>query len=228
MAKVGTLNHPKTLHLAELLNIEPWAALGLLEALWGWVSEYAPQGNLGKHSDAVIADGIKWRKKSDVLIKVLIKSGWVDESDEHRLLIHDWAEHIPDYILKRLQRKGLRPISTNPSGHRADAARTPNGSHAADPVRAETQPNPTQPNPTSTTRIPSIDDLTVFMVKAKRRNPEADALACGKFYDIQNWCDSEGRPIRVWQKYAGYWIEKNPEAPAPRQLTEEDLELIHR
>jgi hypothetical protein len=76
--------------------------------------------------------------------------------------------------------------------------------------------------------IPSVDDLTVFMARAKRRNPEADGLACWQFYDASGWRTAKGEPIGNWRTYAGFWIEKNPEAPAPRHLTEEDLELIHR
>jgi len=227
MAKVGTLNHPKTLHLAELLNIEPWAALGLLEALWNWASEYAPQGNIGKHSDVVIADGIKWRKKADVLVKVLIKSGWVDEDDEHRLLIHDWADHVPTYIKKRLQRKELLPIGEIPRGDHVESMRTPDGSHAENPPRGQ-KPNPTQPNPTTTRIVPSVDDIERWMIKARRSNPSRDAAECWKFYDLQGWQDAEGNPIRSWPRYAGYWVEKHPEKPKLKTLTAEELELINR
>jgi hypothetical protein len=68
----------------------------------------------------------------------------------------------------------------------------------------------------------------MFMAKAKRRNPEADGLACWQHYDAAQWKTAKGEPILNWRTYAGFWIEKNPEPEAPKRLTPEDLELIHR
>jgi hypothetical protein len=55
--KRGTLAHPKMRDLARLLSCEPWMALGLLNALLEWAYAYAPQGDVGRYTDAEIADG---------------------------------------------------------------------------------------------------------------------------------------------------------------------------
>lgn len=176
MAKHGTLGNPKTLHLADMLDIEPWAALGLLEALWDWSAEYAFDGALGRHVDAVIADGIKWRGRPVHLILILVLTGWLDPvSDENvRFVIHDWEQHMQEMVKKRLMRSGKKPYSgvkvernkwLRASGHCPDGVRTtsrqildsvstPSGPNA-DPVRASAHPIP-----------PRYEDISLSQLRA--------------------------------------------------------------
>lgn len=106
MAKKGTLDHPKTLTLAAELRVEPWAALGLLEALWHFTAQYARRGDIGKHLDQLIADGCRWKGKPERMIAALVKTGWLDENEEHRLVVHDWAAHCEDLVRKNLAYNG--------------------------------------------------------------------------------------------------------------------------
>ena len=55
--KRGTINHPKTLMLAETLGVHHLTAVGILEALWHWTATYAPKGDIGRYPDAIIASG---------------------------------------------------------------------------------------------------------------------------------------------------------------------------
>jgi len=110
-----------------LLDTEPWAALGLLEALWDWAAEYAPDGAVGKWRDSVIAEGIKWRGKPARLVEILIESGWLDEVDDAqaRFVIHAWAEHAQDKVRKKLERSGKTFYDGSAARQRRDSGETP-------------------------------------------------------------------------------------------------------
>lgn len=93
--------------LAEILSIELFAAHGLLEMLWHYAGDYAAQGDIGKVPDQRISIGVHWRGDPLTLISALVDSRWLDESDDHRLIIHDWPDHAQDWVRKKLRRAHL-------------------------------------------------------------------------------------------------------------------------
>jgi len=105
--KRGTPEHPKVSELMSQLSIPRYSAIGLLEALWHFTAEYAPQGDIGKHSDRAIALACYWHGEPGRFVKALVAARLLSESAEHRLLVWDWADHADDYTRKKLQRKGL-------------------------------------------------------------------------------------------------------------------------
>lgn len=106
MAKTNTLRHPKIFLLADLLDAEPWAALGLMEAFWDWVHQNVRDGDISNFSPSAIADGVAWRRKPSDLIHLLRESGWIDELENGTLYVHDYHDHAPDYVRKHLERFG--------------------------------------------------------------------------------------------------------------------------
>lgn len=112
--KKGGPSHPKVLGIANVLGIHRLHALGLLEQMFHWVYEYCPGGDIGKWSNQVIADGIHWDGDSDKLIDVLVDLGWIDRCANHRLVIHDWAEHAPNWIHSLVSRDELQFASLEP------------------------------------------------------------------------------------------------------------------
>lgn len=105
--KKGTSRHPKLLALAHTLNISRRDAAGLLEFLWEFAAEYAPAGDIGKHSDIDIALSVDWKGNPGELVGSLVQCRWLDECKTHRLLVHDWKDHCPAYLHKRVKRKEL-------------------------------------------------------------------------------------------------------------------------
>lgn len=108
--KRGTPEHPKTVRLSRILDIERWGAIGLLEGLWHFAARYAIQGDIGRWSNQEIADGIGWHGRHgtpDALVAALVEARFLDESPEHRLLIHDWADHCDESVRKTLKSRGL-------------------------------------------------------------------------------------------------------------------------
>jgi len=102
--KRGTPIHPKMQILEEELQVERPTAVGIMELLWQFTAQFAKAGNIGKWSNAHIAQSIYWRGDPDKLIAALVKSHWIDKNDKHRLIIHDWYEHCEDAVHMALSR----------------------------------------------------------------------------------------------------------------------------
>jgi hypothetical protein len=109
MALRGTLTHRKTRRLAKLLNLELWGALGLLEALYHLTAEQAPRGDVGRMSNADIAEELYWGNDPDCLINALIESGVLEvyEDKSIRLWIHDWHIHTDRTVREYLRNHKL-------------------------------------------------------------------------------------------------------------------------
>lgn len=106
--KRGTPDHPKTLHLAQLLDEPHYCAVGILEMLWHFTARYAPQGDIGKYTDDLIAKRVGWEDDPALLLDGLIAAGWVERVEDGaiRLAIHDWDEHSDEAADKWLAEHG--------------------------------------------------------------------------------------------------------------------------
>ncbi|MDD8013339.1 MAG: hypothetical protein PHX05_07670 [Acidobacteriota bacterium] len=91
--KRGTPEHPKMIMLMSLLNLPKYSAVGLLEMLWQFAARYCPAGDIGKYSNDAICKVVGWEADADALIEALTQSLFLDKSESHRLIIHDWSEH---------------------------------------------------------------------------------------------------------------------------------------
>jgi hypothetical protein len=107
MALRAVDDHPKLSRLKFILHCGRGEAMGYLEAMWHFAGRYTPQGNIGKYTDADIEAWIEWEGDAGMLMQAFITSGWIDESDHHRLLVHDWHEHADDATRLSLKRKKL-------------------------------------------------------------------------------------------------------------------------
>jgi len=75
--------------------------------IWHLTAREAPQGNIGKLSDAAIARWVGWADDPAKLVDALVNSGWLDRSEGHRLIVHDWHAHADDATDNALARAGL-------------------------------------------------------------------------------------------------------------------------
>ncbi len=102
--KREAFSHTKMKRLCRKLNIPLWQGVGLMETLWHLTSKQAVRGDIGKLSNEDIAMGLDYREDEDNLIDAMLSSGWLDSSQEHRLLIHDWPDHADDAVNMKLAR----------------------------------------------------------------------------------------------------------------------------
>lgn len=101
--KRGTPDHPKMKALARILGITRTHAVGIMECLWQWTSNYNPDGDLSRWTDGQIADAVDWKDPA-ALIEALQNEdvGFLDGGK----LVHDWCEHCEDSVHTKLARQG--------------------------------------------------------------------------------------------------------------------------
>lgn len=79
-------SHPKTRKLARLLGISRVTAVGHLQFLWWWATDYAGDGCLARFDPLDIAVGAEWDGDPEAFLAALIDAGFVDPDRA----IHDW------------------------------------------------------------------------------------------------------------------------------------------
>lgn len=96
---VRRLREPlRELTASGLVDLET-VVVGILERLWHETIASAPRGDIGARMDnEEIADAAGWYGDPQALIEILVETGWLDLSDEHRLVVHDWHEHAPGFV----------------------------------------------------------------------------------------------------------------------------------
>ena len=98
--------HPKTICLADHLDIPLYAAVGVLECLWHFTADFVPDGGIGRYPDDMISRKIGWQKEPSALIHGLVKAGFLDPSENGvRLMVHDWPDHCDDMVHSHLARQ---------------------------------------------------------------------------------------------------------------------------
>jgi len=84
-------SHPKTLMLANRLDISIPETIGHLHLLWWWALDYCADGYITRYRD-YIPMAAQWEGDGETFTKALIEFGWVDEIDDE-LIIHDWMDY---------------------------------------------------------------------------------------------------------------------------------------
>lgn len=104
--KQGAESKLKFKKLQRRLSLTRWQCTGLLETLWQVTCQNAWLGDIGKLSNEDIAAVLEWEENADDLVSALVDTGWIDPSDEHRLVIHHWADHCPNHIKANAAKHG--------------------------------------------------------------------------------------------------------------------------
>lgn len=202
--KRGTIEHPKTMMLSGLLEVERFAAVGILECLWHFTARYAPRGDVGKFSDQVIADAIGWRKDAKQFVQALIQSGWLDEDSECRLLIHDWSEHADDTVNKYLKRSkqrffdGRKPYDKGGNKSRKCRDKVVTNPCLPSPV-PEPSPSPSPSPENSECHIvdPDVAELADLLADRILENHPDNSLSRDRGRRVISWREEIERLIRI-------------------------------
>lgn len=167
--KAGTTDSIKFKRLARRLNLPSWQAVGLLESLWQMASRDAVRGDIGRYSDEDIAVYCDWPNgRESEFIDCLVECGWLDRCAEHRLVVHDWAEHAPNYIKGGLARKKVGFASVvQPGDDEKDFMGEPRDEPQdvpKDAPKLDAKPTPTKPSLVKPSLAKSSQDNTVDTV----------------------------------------------------------------
>lgn len=104
--KMVAVQSIKFLRLKRRLKLTSWQTVGVLESIWLFTQANAPAGDIGRHSDEDIAAHLEWDGDAAELIGALIECGWLDVHADHRLVVHDWHEHAPNYLKGNMKKWG--------------------------------------------------------------------------------------------------------------------------
>lgn len=90
--------------LCKLLGVKVYVAIGIMESIWHLTAREAPAGDIGKLTNEDIALSLDYEGDPDALVDALVDAHWLDRSEIHRLIIHDWHQHSDDAVDMRLAR----------------------------------------------------------------------------------------------------------------------------
>lgn len=96
-------NHPKVLGLASLMGWDIDSTIGKLQRFWWWCIDYAPDGDLRRFSDLVLANaaGVA-AADAKRFIEAMVNcggehaSGFIDR--EPYLRVHDWWDYVGKFL----------------------------------------------------------------------------------------------------------------------------------
>jgi hypothetical protein len=131
--KQAVAEHPKLYRLCGLLKTSRRDAMGALALLWRFTALYSPSGDIGRHDDFTIAKACDENGDPASFIRALLDSGWLDESEEYRLLIHDWEDHCPPWVAARLKKIGLNFFAPKKLRPCPKASAVPKNGHISEP-----------------------------------------------------------------------------------------------
>lgn len=95
-------DHRKLWKLSQALEMEEYAALGLLVTLWCRVMRLAQTGQLVGWTEREVARASNWKGDPKMLLNAFKSSGLIDD-DGTALYIHDWMDEQGHFLEKRVQ-----------------------------------------------------------------------------------------------------------------------------
>lgn len=149
--KLEALDHPKTLELVSRLGVGRAATIGHLELLWAFTSRVAIQGNIGKWPDGAIAESCYWTGEVSLFIDSLVAVGYLDRDPEHRLVVHDWHDHCPNWVRAKLTKRGLEAFGSTPTNAASEGGSGGSGAMPEGPKSTDARSN-TATNTSTNTR----------------------------------------------------------------------------
>ena len=97
------LNHPKTLDLMNLMRWNNDTAIGKLHRFWWWCMDYAPDGDLRRHSASQVAAAVGVSKsQAEKFVSAMIHARWLDTTPYFR--VHDWWQYAGPFLQRKHSR----------------------------------------------------------------------------------------------------------------------------
>lgn len=205
--KSGTETKLKFIKLMNALGLKLWEAGGLLDAMWRFTAHNCPAGDIGRFKNEDIALAIQWdRTTPDVLVEALVENHWLDRSEQHRLIVHDWQDHCEDGVHNNLARKrgffanGAKPKLTRLSKEEREPLQEFYRTNSHD-TRLETLGNASErsPNAQPCLALPSpakpIPALGAARSGVFSKLAEADLKDTGKMLAWQQHAAAQKKPV---------------------------------
>lgn len=119
--------HPKTKRLVRYLEISIPEAIGHLICMWHCALDFAQDGDLTNFSPEDIAEMAMWEGDPKKFLEAMIKSGYMDQSEDNRIVIHDWYDYAGKLIDKRKEDAERKRTSRGKRENKSDVQRMSDG-----------------------------------------------------------------------------------------------------
>lgn len=139
--------HPKTLRFARLIKAELPTVIGHLHLFWWWCLKYADDGNLSEYEPAELATAAKWGGDAELFVCSLVRAGFIEQTDDGGLYVHDWYEYAGKLI--EMRKANAERMRQKRATHKPDVSNV-SAAHVQrtyDARTGATVPNPTVPYP---------------------------------------------------------------------------------
>lgn len=97
------VDHPKVIRFGEMAGVTTEAAIGRIVRFFSGVAMHAEDGDLTNIPAGAIAAWVRWKKKPDSLLQLLVDCGFIDEEGGSRR-VHGWSRRH-DYMIRERTRK---------------------------------------------------------------------------------------------------------------------------
>lgn len=206
--KHGTMDIPKFKRLKRALGESDRGTVGLLECIWQRATKQCPRGDIGRFSNADIAIMGDYEGDAEALVAALVDCGWFDESTSHRLVIHDWHEHAPNWLRGVVKRHhgGFVTNSEPPTDAyhgNSTMASLPSQTQTPDPNHKSSPP----PNPSAPDLEPLSPAWVVVVVALEKCDVRKAEHACLT-------ARARGVMPHNVQAVIDFWLERRPAWPA--------------
>lgn len=206
--------HRKTLAVADVLGVPPVYALGHLSALWLWSVDNAPDGSLRGISPRVVAYAAQWPGEPSEFVSALVTVGFLDETEESGLAIHDWDEYAGKLLERKARNAEQMRESRRIQGLIKEDTRV---QHVDTRVKLPDLTLPDLTGDTSTsaeveagTAVPaSLHDFEYFSKELRNDKANRPAILCLAISDVFGLdCREFGRVGRLAGSSAGEMLKK--------------------
>lgn len=165
--------------LQRRLGLPRYAVAGLLEMLWIATIKNAPRGDIGRFDNETIAIECDWHGDADDFVNALVEARWLDECAEHRLVVHDWADHAPYFVRGIASRQGGFVVARQAElksativGNYSQPTEATNVGDYTDQQPNLTQHNVTQPNLILVDEFVSLWNSRPGIVRIRKLTPD--------------------------------------------------------
>lgn len=207
--KYSTTQLFKFKKLKRRLGLSEFEAIGLLEALWHCTAANCQRGDIGQLSDEDIAAAIEWDRDPEELVEALLAYGWLDACDTHRLVVHDWHEHCPNFIKGNLAKHDKQFAIAACSEQRANSRLPKQAAQGSlPPILSNpilSKPRREKNKVASDFSPPTLDAVSEYV---QQRKSSVDPVAFHAHYSANGWHQSGGAKLTSWKSAVIAW-ERN-------------------
>lgn len=194
---VDFMGNLKTRKLIRCLGTE---GLASILRLWLYVAKHHPRGQMNGMAIEDVEDIAGWTGERGVFASYTTRTGWVDQSEDGHLSIHDWKEH-QGWLYHSESRSNIARANVEARWEKYRKQR-PNTTRIRPVYKPNTEGNTPSPSPS-----PSPEGQSLIVTRKRFTIPTVE--------EVEEYCKARGNtvdPLKFHAYYTsnGWKVGKNP------------------